>query len=108
MRAAVLSAQPFCADCALEGYLTPATEVHHKVPVDEGASPEKMAALCFDASNVVGLCHDCHVKRHVDLRSHRAGTTAARAKKEAQEFWQRVDARAGAPSGAEETPGGTF
>lgn len=98
LRQAKLSSDPFCADCAKEGVLTAATDVHHVVPVDEGANPERMAALAYDAANLVSLCHACHVRRHTALRSHSPETRKVRARKAAEDFW----ARLGDP------PGGDF
>lgn len=103
IRAAVISSQPFCADCALEGLLVPTEEVHHIVPVDEGATPEVMTALAYDRANMVGLCHDCHVRRHKEMRSHRKGLAAERASRQAKAFWERFGGDAGA-----ESPGGNF
>lgn len=39
LRALHLARHPFCADCAAEGVVTPATEVHHIRPVSIERDP---------------------------------------------------------------------
>lgn len=99
LRRRVLDASPFCADCRVDGVLTEATEVHHTVPVDEGATPERMAALAYDPGNLVALCRECHRKRHKALLSHSPATRRRRASEEAAAFWERV---------GDPPPGGVF
>lgn len=91
LRASVLSASPFCADCAREGVLTAATDVHHIVPINESDDPESMAALAYDRNNLVGLCRACHIQRHVKLKSHTGAKRAERERKAGASFWERLD-----------------
>mgnify|MGYP002508361551 CR=1 FL=1 len=42
LRALHLARHPFCADCAAEGVVTPATEVHHIRPVSIERDPARM------------------------------------------------------------------
>lgn len=56
-RAKFLREHPLCEDCRNEGYVTPATEVHHIIPVAQGGSR-------LEEENLVALCHSCHMKRH--------------------------------------------
>jgi 5-methylcytosine-specific restriction protein A len=44
-----------CESCRLQGKLTPATEVHHKIPVKVDWSKR----LTLD--NLIALCHRCHM-----------------------------------------------
>ena len=46
---------PLCAHCSLAGLVTPATEIHHIVPLAEGGAR-------LDEANCVALCHSCHSK----------------------------------------------
>lgn len=47
---------PLCEHCELHGRTTPATEVHHKVPV-------KIAPrLRLQADNLIAVCRECHEK----------------------------------------------
>ena len=85
-RAAVLSANPFCKDCATVGVLTPAAEVHHIVPVESSADYARMVRRMFDLSNLVGLCHECHRERHRSLGKNTKAETLKRARAEADEF----------------------
>ena len=61
-----LTAQPLCEECRKAGLVTAATEVHHRVPVEYGLSYWQKERLMFDAGNLVALCHDCHVKAHME------------------------------------------
>ena len=47
-----LANNPLCADCKKAGRLTPATETHHIVPVEEGGSDRD--------DNLYPLCKSCH------------------------------------------------
>ena len=82
LRRAKLSAQPLCEDCAADGYITPATEVHHVISVESAFTRRDKERLMFDYNNLRALCHDCHVKAHVRLG--RGGKEAAKARKEEQ------------------------
>ena len=44
-----------CTLCKAHGRLTPATEVHHKIPIKVDWS------LRLDERNLVALCHRCHM-----------------------------------------------
>jgi len=50
--------RPLCQDCWDNGRVTPSSEVHHIVPIDQDPR------LKLVESNLVALCHDCHEKRH--------------------------------------------
>ena len=47
-----LSKYPLCVECEKAGRLTPATEVHHIVPVTEGGGD--------DEGNLMAVCKPCH------------------------------------------------
>lgn len=70
LRRDTLTRHPLCEDCATLGLLTPATEVHHVVPVDNGRSYAEKRRLAYDPGNLRALCHRCHVRAHMDLGSH--------------------------------------
>lgn len=55
------SHNPICEDCEDRDLITPASEVHHVVPILEDPS------LRLSWDNLVALCHGCHVQRHRDL-----------------------------------------
>lgn len=55
IRAWYLRRRPLCADCQIAGRLTPATEVHHIIPVRDGGSDAE--------ENLLGLCKSCHSRR---------------------------------------------
>lgn len=52
---------PLCEDCEKRDRTTPASEVHHIVPITKDPS------LRLVWSNLVALCHGCHVQRHRDM-----------------------------------------
>lgn len=43
-----------CQECLRQGKITPATEAHHIIPLEE--RPD----LALDVNNGEGLCRDCH------------------------------------------------
>lgn len=93
LRAAQLDGCPLCADCRAEGVLTPATEVHHAVPVETARSSAEMARLAYEPLNLVSLCADCHHRRHREMRSHSAEENRRRAEQRARGFWAEADRR---------------
>ena len=48
---------PLCAICLEHGKVTPATVVHHKIPIDKGGP-------ILDTNNLQALCRDCHEILH--------------------------------------------
>lgn len=60
---------PLCERCKEEGRITPATEVHHIVPVESGVSLREKERLMFDPHNLRALCHDCHARTHMEMKS---------------------------------------
>jgi 5-methylcytosine-specific restriction protein A len=52
VRASYLSAHPLCERCETDGRLIPATEVHHKFPLDRGGT--------HNSQNLMSLCKPCH------------------------------------------------
>lgn len=52
IRAALLSTTPLCEQCKDAGKLTPATEVHHIIPLSKGGTN--------DTDNLMSLCKSCH------------------------------------------------
>ena len=60
---------PLCEVCAASERVTPAVEVHHIVPVEDGVNFEHMRELAYSYTNLMSCCHDCHVKQHILLSS---------------------------------------
>ena len=70
MRASYLSVHPLCEACELNGCTTPATEIHHLVPIESKAGwSDDMEALAFDPNNLQALCKACHIEAHRVLHS---------------------------------------
>ncbi len=47
-----ISAHPLCEECLKAGRMTPAEEVHHKLPLSQGGTHAE--------SNLMALCKPCH------------------------------------------------
>ena len=67
LRRTKLTASPLCERCKEEGRLTPASEVHHIRPVEEGLTLQQKEQLMFDPHNLRALCHECHVRTHTEM-----------------------------------------
>lgn len=67
LRRQVLGEHPLCERCAEEGYVKAASEVHHVRPAESGATPDERERLMYDPGNLRALCHECHVKTHIEL-----------------------------------------
>ena len=52
VRARFLAAHPLCAECMARGRATPASEVHHILPLSRGGT--------HDETNLAALCKPCH------------------------------------------------
>lgn len=77
-----LTTTPLCERCQQQGIVTPATEVHHVTPVEDGLSLAEKRRLMYDPHNLRALCHDCHVQTHVELG--RCGRVATKRRNQAQ------------------------
>lgn len=51
-----ITEHPMCEECFKNNIYKPADEVHHKLPISDGGTNER--------SNLVSLCHSCHMKAH--------------------------------------------
>jgi 5-methylcytosine-specific restriction protein A len=69
IRNAKLRANPLCERCESLNRITPAVEVHHKVPFDYGKTNDEIDELAFDYDNTESLCDPCHAIRHEELRA---------------------------------------
>ena len=81
IRADYLRQHPLCERCRREGiaagvlpdgYITSAVDVHHKIPVERGRTPQEMEWLAYNlgGNNLEALCIPCHIKTHQEMRSH--------------------------------------
>mgnify|MGYP000944897793 CR=1 FL=1 len=52
VRARFLAAHPLCAECLANGITTPASEVHHILPLSRGGT--------HDEENLMPVCKSCH------------------------------------------------
>lgn len=62
IRALYLAKHPLCVECQKAGKLTPATEVHHVVPVSAGGSDAE--------NNLMALCKPCHSRKTREEMNH--------------------------------------
>ena len=73
------------------GYLRPGVDCHHIIPVESGRTLAEMEQLCYDPNNIQLLCVDCHVKTHIELRSHYKENVEANKQRKRDMFRQRND-----------------
>ena len=74
LRIAYLREHPLCERCIREGkaagvpegYITPAIDVHHRVPVETAKTLQEMERLAYDWNNLEALCIPCHSRTHRD------------------------------------------
>lgn len=83
------SANIWCEDCLKEGRHTPTEEIHHIVPCNNEKDPIRLKALMYDYNNLAALCHDCHLKRHMEIGRNNAELRKQRQQKESDYFKER-------------------
>ena len=89
LRIAYLREHPLCERCIREGkaagvpegYITPAIDVHHRMPVETAKTLQEMERLAYDWNNLEALCIPCHSRTHREMGKG----TKALAKQRAQE-----------------------
>jgi 5-methylcytosine-specific restriction protein A len=84
-----LRLQPLCQRCLSAGRYTPATQVHHVVPVESAPSREAMAALAYDPTNLMSLCGPCHKAIHQSLATGTRSENEKRNTERAEDFNKR-------------------
>ena len=75
-----------CAVCLKNDITTPATEVHHIIPVQTGANWAQMKQLCYDPNNLLPVCKECHKNEHIKLNSYTIEETQKRNKNKTDHF----------------------
>lgn len=88
LRLKKLQAQPLCEcdECKANGKITPATEVHHIVPVESVTTIEMMTKLMFDFTNLMSVSHECHQRIHREMFSHTKVNVQKANKRRTQRF----------------------
>lgn len=84
-----LKEHPACEKCEQEGFVTAATEVHHRVPVSHGVTFADKERLMFNPSNLEALCEHCHIERHIAMRRSGKGATRRRLSAQGDEIRRR-------------------
>lgn len=69
LRNIYLSRHPLCEICRRSERLRPATEVHHKKPIETGYTYADKERLAYDVNNLMALCSECHRNEHIAMRS---------------------------------------
>ena len=80
-----------CEECAKEGIVTPGVDCHHVIPVETGRTIQEMERLAYDVNNVRLLCVPCHIKAHIELRSHTKENVQERNQQKRIDFMRRND-----------------
>ncbi len=86
LRRSVLSGEPLCRRCKAQGFITLAVELHHIIPVEEGLTIADKERLMFNPSNLMPLCHRCHVDIHIELGRGGKEANVRRTGKKLEEF----------------------
>ncbi len=86
LRRRKINNNPICEICNDKGIITPASEVHHILPVEDATSADEMGKLMFDYDNLQSLCHDCHINEHARRKSHSRKEVEQRARKSTERF----------------------
>lgn len=90
VRAEVLARRPLCADCGERGIVRSAREVHHIIPLESVTDAARMASLAYDPLNLVGLCRECHLRRHAELGKGGAAAAKVRNRADSEAFCRRM------------------
>lgn len=86
LRKSQLTNYPLCARCEGLGRVTAACEVHHVTPVESVNDPTRQRSLMFDESNIMSVCHDCHVEIHKSLGKNTKSERQQRVNQEVEDF----------------------
>lgn len=65
-----ITTSPLCENCLHYDIVTPADEVHHKIPWLTGKTEADRWRLLLDASNTMSLCSSCHKLYHRYMRQN--------------------------------------
>lgn len=98
-----LSGHQWCERCLRNGRHTPASEVHHVIPVESVFGLEAMKRLMFDPLNLMSVCRQCHCNIHTELGSRSTMLRRSKREREVTGFIEEVFG--GGDSG---DPGGVF
>lgn len=98
VRGLKLSADPLCERCKEQGKITPATEVHHIVPLESIKDDAAQVRMAYAISNLMSVCHDCH--RDIHLAMHK-GTKEERKRRAADEVKTFINRWLGATPGVD-------
>lgn len=86
LRTRKMRSKPICEVCEANGLSTPATEVHHKMPVESVSHELGMRQLMFSYDNLQSLCHACHSEIHRCAFSHSKEAIQANNKRATERF----------------------
>ena len=89
LRAEKLRNNPICEECEANGLSTLATEVHHITPVESMTHEFGMKQFMFNYSNLISLCHPCHVEVHRRAFSHSKEAVQANNKRATERFTEK-------------------
>lgn len=87
LRPGYLQEHPLCEVCLKNGRVAAARDVHHLRPV-EGATDavgDTMQDRCYDPTNLIAVCRECHIELHRQMRSHQGQLASSMPKEQTQE-----------------------
>lgn len=103
LRAEYLRQHPLCERCIEDGraagipdgYLTPAVDLHHIVPVESAHTLKEMEHLCYSWHNLKALCVSCHIKTHKEMGKNTRENHKERSKQSLQRWIDRIKPKSG-------------
>lgn len=101
LRASYMSQHPLCERCLEEGraagipegYVTPAVDCHHIVPVESATSDDEMVRLAYNPNNLRALCISCHQRTHQEMGKNRKENVKQRQDQFLERWKERMEAR---------------
>lgn len=74
LRNTFISLHPICQCCLEHNRVTPADEVHHKIPWSRGESETEQWELFLNEKNLMSVCRTCHIGLHNKDKEYHMGS----------------------------------
>ncbi len=65
LRLEKIKESPLCEVCFARGVITSGIDVHHIIPISNGATIRDKQIIGFDKTNLKTLCKQCHKDQHI-------------------------------------------
>ena len=91
LRAWKLQQNPLCERHQRQGKVVAACVVHHIIDVETGHNEAECRALCFNPSNLMSLCRECHKEIHMERGTWTAKAHKTREQVRLEQWKQRLN-----------------